>query len=1004
MQRQPLLATLATFACALSLGFLTPAKATAADLDIIELLRPHATDSRVAPDGTPYAVTLEGPDGTRVIGARPTTQPTRANLDAEIVGRRYFVDCAAPANGDGSLTRPWNDLASPSATTFAPGDHVLLKKGSTCQGTLRPKGSGTATAPIVLDAYGNTDAWARIDGNGVEAAVRLDNQEHWIVRNLEITNTTGDARDYAEPRRGVVVALTDYGTGRGYLLSNLYIHDVLGQPRKDLGGSGGIQFEAYAGPDRVPTNFADVEVAHNRIDNVNRSGINVGSNFRTRPSVGGSINDNPFFAWQPMHVHDNVVSNVGGDGIVIQFASGSLVENNTVYDTSNHHGGVSKSGNNAAVWAWDADHVTFRANHVFATKVPAGTWDGTAFDADYGTTGTVFEYNLTHRNEGGFMLFCGCGGLSTRTVMRYNISLNDGVGGEANPAAGRRTFFIAGQTDAEVYQNTFLLPAGVTVDKGAGTGSAVMFANNVLLAQGEVRFERDGDAAQRLALVEPWRNNLFAGTTTGWPDADRNKVVATALFGQGSGLKRLVIATADTVATGVPVRATGLRDIVGTRVPVTGRPDLGAFQVSPVSPADGTTIADGGFGSSSAWTLEGGAALGPTARSGKTALEFASTGSASQQVLVGANRTYRLVGAVRGDAVVRVVNPRGVSYQASGVPSDTWMPVSTIVRTASDASTLTVRVEGTSGGADDIALLPIDDYIVDGSYESFNNTPMSNWNTGRDTDAVSGNLALVLNGVGSSENAETVVPTVGDTYELGATIKSQTGAIQLGAKNLGGTPEVSVRGDHREYTRIALDVTPRQARFTAYCYKPSTGTGWCDDLTLTKKWDGIVSAVAEPTPTPTPEPTPDPTTTPSVTTPGTPTGPATTSPAAGATLSISGTLAPGGRIEVRGTGFDSNSAVLVELHSTPVRLGEAAATGNGAFALSVVLPATTPPGAHHIVAIQGATRVSVPVTITNPQYIPLPRTEAERGAALVLAALLVAAAVAVGVRLRAKRG
>lgn len=468
---------------------MTPAvpPATAAEpVKAIDLLAPHALDDRVADDvdQTPIAVDVDG----RVIGARVSATARTVDLGVAAQGTRYFVDCQAADGGDGATeAAPINTLAAASALTLAAGDEVLLKRGTTCAGALTYSGfSGEDGKRIAINAYGDPDDNAPIiNGNGVPEAVRIDDGEHWEIRNLEITNKTDDASDYTTRRRGIVVALTDFGRGQDYVVSDNYIHHVWGRNQKDLGGSGGIQFEAYAGTANIPTAFDGVEVAHNEIKNVNRSGINVGSDFRRRNSVGGSIGGNPFYPWGPLHIHDNILSNVGGDAIVNQFAEGSLIENNTVWDSSNHHAGKSNNGNNAAVWSWDSDYVTFRANHIFKTVMPNGTWDGNAFDADYGTAGNLFEYNLTHENEGGFMLFCGCGGLSTDTVMRYNISLNDGAGADDH-AQGPRLFFNAGQSDGEVYNNTFLLYPNVQLNKGSSGSTAVLMANNVLLAQGDV--------------------------------------------------------------------------------------------------------------------------------------------------------------------------------------------------------------------------------------------------------------------------------------------------------------------------------------------------------------------------------------------------------------------------------------------------------------------------------------------------------------------------------------
>ena len=62
--------------------------------------------------------------------------------------------------------------------------------------------------------------------------------------------------------------------------------------------------------------------------------------------------------------------------------------------------------------------------------------DGQAWDADYGD-GTLYQYNYSHNNGGGSVMFCGV--QAVNNIFRYNISQND-LGGVINPA---------GQPDAQ---------------------------------------------------------------------------------------------------------------------------------------------------------------------------------------------------------------------------------------------------------------------------------------------------------------------------------------------------------------------------------------------------------------------------------------------------------------------------------------------------------------------------------------------------------------------------
>ena len=97
----------------------------------------------------------------------------------------FYLDCSAAGPGSGTQSSPWNSLARVNAFAFIPGDQLLLNRGTTCNGSLTPQGSGSATAPIVIDAYG-TGAQPAINGGSAQEAVMLFNQQYWEINNLEV--------------------------------------------------------------------------------------------------------------------------------------------------------------------------------------------------------------------------------------------------------------------------------------------------------------------------------------------------------------------------------------------------------------------------------------------------------------------------------------------------------------------------------------------------------------------------------------------------------------------------------------------------------------------------------------------------------------------------------------------------------------------------------------------------------------------------------------------------
>jgi hypothetical protein len=79
----------------------------------------------------------------------PTTQ-------AAALGTTYFVDCTAgnDENAGTASSQAWRTLAKASSAWLAPGDSLLLRRGCVWNGPLNVGWQGTATAQIVVGAYG----------------------------------------------------------------------------------------------------------------------------------------------------------------------------------------------------------------------------------------------------------------------------------------------------------------------------------------------------------------------------------------------------------------------------------------------------------------------------------------------------------------------------------------------------------------------------------------------------------------------------------------------------------------------------------------------------------------------------------------------------------------------------------------------------------------------------------------------------------------------------------
>jgi len=227
----------------------------------------------------------------------------------------YYLDCSARQNGNGSLNSPWNSLASANAFTLHPGDHLLLKRGSTCNDPLAPRGSGAPNAPIVLDAYG-TGPQPVINGGTSEEAVKLFDQQYWEINNLEITG-------------GMLYGVFVSGNTPNSTLSHIYLRNL---------NVHGATFTSTKRADSGEV-FLSAKAPNQVLNDVLIDGVNAHD---TRASEGifvsaggGWIEGNGKL--QPhgnnITVQNSTAHDVYGDGIVISELYNGLLQMNVVYNT-----------------------------------------------------------------------------------------------------------------------------------------------------------------------------------------------------------------------------------------------------------------------------------------------------------------------------------------------------------------------------------------------------------------------------------------------------------------------------------------------------------------------------------------------------------------------------------------------------------------------------------------------------------------------------------------------
>jgi len=328
----------------------------------------------------------------------------------------YYVNAESgmDSNEGTSREKAWASLKKINEQVFKPGDKILLAASSRFIGQLEPKGSGTASAPIRLDCYGKGPNPA-IDGQGkAPHTLLLYNVEYWEVRNLEITNK---GKEKKARRRGVIVKAYNFGDCHHIVLEGLEIHDVNGSPIKKKGGGSGILWSN--GGDKIKTRFIDLQILNCHIHHCQRNAIN----------SRGNINRDKWHPSLKVVIRGNLIENVPGDGIVPLGTEGALIEYNVIRKGVDS---LPSSEAAAGIWPWSSDRTLIQFNEVSDHRAK---WDGQGLDADFNCIGTTIQYNYSYDNWGGFLLVCNKGesygsptNIGTKdTVIRYNLSLNDGI-------------------------------------------------------------------------------------------------------------------------------------------------------------------------------------------------------------------------------------------------------------------------------------------------------------------------------------------------------------------------------------------------------------------------------------------------------------------------------------------------------------------------------------------------------------------------------------------------
>jgi hypothetical protein len=423
----------------------------------------------------------------------------------------YFINCSTAQTGDGSIEHPWNSLAAAQAHPFSAGDHIAIARGTVCNGSFAPQGSGSEAEPIRLTAYGEGQRPRIVGGTSDRQVLLLFNQQYWQIDSLDLSGAS---------KYGIFIT-GDKGTLHHVYLKNLYVHDVRGGELKNK--DNGLVVVGASGRDM---HFEDVLV-----DGVNAA--------HTNQWAGILIGGGDFGMDMPLNKHVTVrnssVQDVYGDGIVLFRDSDGLIENSTAWETGMQP--TQTTGTPNAIWTWTCTDCTVRDNEAFLTDSPGV--DGGAYDIDWNNTRNVVERNYAHDTQGYCIAVFAAGYVTSESIIRDNLCVDNAL--SPRLAALQGAVYLHTWNDGivrglriernSIQWNPPVATAAAIVDDAGTGGTSIAFTENRITSTAPLLYQTN-------AAFAPSANNYrYSGEGQArFTLSDKNAVTLAAL--QAAGLEK----------------------------------------------------------------------------------------------------------------------------------------------------------------------------------------------------------------------------------------------------------------------------------------------------------------------------------------------------------------------------------------------------------------------------------------------------------------------------------
>ena len=353
------------------------------------------------------------------VPAPPASTPSCPTLNC------YYLDSVAgsDANSGISPSTAWKSLASLSQAAIAPGTSILIARGSQFSGQLTLRASGTATNPIVVDAYGMgappviTGGTYGVLGQGI-SYISVSNlaianvtdtgilgvgngAEFWTVSNCTIANA-GTSGIQVRPDWNNAAPL------RGWIIQGNTVGTINTVPTLNY-DKAGILVQGTAG----------ALITKNTVTAVNTSGIRIQS-------------------YQSAHSQNTIVSynetRMNQGGIAVRDTLNAVVTHNWLHDGQGYAIGVSGSENAQGVYTSYNNVLSYNLAQNMTKSADGQLYNG--FDVTSSSSGKIYHNTIEN-------------------IYAHSVSL-EGDAGPANDWIVRNNIFDARRQGSGQDGNCFL--------------------------------------------------------------------------------------------------------------------------------------------------------------------------------------------------------------------------------------------------------------------------------------------------------------------------------------------------------------------------------------------------------------------------------------------------------------------------------------------------------------------------------------------------------------------